>query len=298
MSESSKRSVLVTGCSQGSAGNALALQFASQGFRVFATARSLKTLSNLAEKGVEILTLDVTQPESIAALKAEIVFQTGGSLDILFNNAGALYEAPAIEADPARVRSLFNTNVFGLMEMVTAFTPLLLATVASGHEPTIINVASVLARLPGPFTSAYNATKAAVAAYSDTLRLEVQPLGIRVVTLYMGEVSTPLMTTDNINFGSESIYRDAETAVKQRTVTHLEKTMPPEQFAREVIGEIVGGKRYFLWKGSNAFIVWLLNAVGPRTVFDSAMLKGAGLDNKQTRASVFNLGQAMAGKKA
>ncbi|EWZ38700.1 hypothetical protein FOZG_10246 [Fusarium oxysporum Fo47] len=173
-------------CSQGSAGNALALQFAAQGFRVFATARSLKTLSNLAEAGIEILTLDVTQPESIAAVKSQIASRTGGSLDILFNNAGALYEAPAIEADAARVRSLFSTNVFGLMEMVTAFTPLLLASVPSGHEPTIINVASVLARLPSPFTSAYNATKAAVAAYSDTLRLEVQPLGIRVVTLYMG----------------------------------------------------------------------------------------------------------------
>ncbi|KAF5962404.1 NADPH-dependent 1-acyldihydroxyacetone phosphate reductase [Fusarium bulbicola] len=298
MSQSSKRSVLVTGCSQGSAGNALALQFAAQGFRVFATARSLKTLSNLAEAGIEILTLDVTQPESIAAVKSQIASRTGGSLDILFNNAGALYEAPAIEADAARVRSLFSTNVFGLMEMVTAFTPLLLASVPSGHEPTIINVASVLARLPSPFTSAYNATKAAVAAYSDTLRLEVQPLGIRVVTLYMGEVSTPLMTTDNINFGPESIYRDAEAAVKQRTVTHLEKTMPPEQFAREVVGEIVNGKRSFLWKGSNAFTVWLLNAVGPRTVFDSTMVKAAGLDNKQTKANIFKQGQAAAGKMA
>lgn len=76
-------------CSQGSAGYALALQFAAQGFRVFATARSLKTLSNLAEAGIEILTLDVTQPESIAAVKSQIASRTGGSLDILFNNAGA-----------------------------------------------------------------------------------------------------------------------------------------------------------------------------------------------------------------
>ncbi|KAF4481665.1 hypothetical protein FAGAP_11966 [Fusarium agapanthi] len=261
MSQSSKRSVLVTGCSQGSAGNALALQFAAEGFRVFATARSLKTLSNLAEAGIEILTLDVTQPESIAAVKSQIASRTGGSLHILFNNAGA-------------------------------------SSVPSGHEPTIINVASVLARLPSPFTSAYNATKAAVAAYSDTLRLEVRPLGIRVVTLYMGEVSTSLMTTDNINFGPESIYRDAEAAVKQRTVTHLEKTMPPKQFSREVVCEIVNGKRSFLWKGSNAFTVWLLNAVGPRTVFDSTMVKVARLDNKQTKASVFKQGQTAAGKMA
>lgn len=76
-------------CSQGSAGNALALEFASKGYRVFATARSLKSLGNLQEKGIEILTLDVTDPESISALKTELISRTGGSLDILFNNAGA-----------------------------------------------------------------------------------------------------------------------------------------------------------------------------------------------------------------
>ncbi|KAH7205106.1 uncharacterized protein BKA55DRAFT_681896 [Fusarium redolens] len=298
MSNSLKRSILITGCSQGGAGNALALEFAAKGFRVFATARSLKTLGNLTEKGIETLTLDVTKPESIANLKTEIATRTGGSLDILFNNAGALYEAPAVEADPTRVRRLFDTNVFGLMEVVTAFTPLLLVSVSQNYAPTIVNVASVLARLPSPFSSAYNATKAAVVAYSDTLRLEVRPLGLRVVTLHMGEVSTPLMATDNINFGANSIYHDAEAAVKQRTTTHLDKTMPPEQFAREVVGEIVGGKQSFLWKGTNASLVWLLNVLGPRTVFDSTLVKAAGLDNKETQASVYKRGQEVAKKKA
>jgi 1-acylglycerone phosphate reductase len=209
-----------------------------------------------------------------------------------------VYEAPAVEADPARVRSLFDTNVFGLMEVVTAFTPLLLASVSQNYAPTIVNVASVLARLPNPFSSAYNATKAAVVAYSDTLRLEVRPLGLKVVTLHMGEVSTPLMATDNINFGAKSIYYDAEAAVKQRTITHLDKTMSPEQFAREVVGEIIGGKQSFLWKGTNAWLVWLLNAVGPRTVFDGTMVKAAGLDNKKTQASVYKRGQEVAKRTA
>lgn len=67
----------------------MALEFAAQGFRVFATARSLNTLSNLSEKGIETLALDVTKPESIANLKNEIATRTGGSLNVLFNNAGA-----------------------------------------------------------------------------------------------------------------------------------------------------------------------------------------------------------------
>ncbi|RMJ17673.1 hypothetical protein CDV36_002676 [Fusarium kuroshium] len=294
MADQQKRSVLITGCSQGGAGNALALEFASKGYRVFATARSQKTLTNLREKGIETLVLDVTNADSIRALAVEIASRTQGCLDMLFNNAGTLYEAPAVEADPSRVRSLFETNVFGLMEMVTAFTPLLLASVTSNHTPTIVNVASILARLPGPFWSAYNASKAAVASYSDTLRLEVQPLGLRVVTLYMGEVSTPFMTTENINFGPNSLYRDVEESVKARTTTHLEKTMPPTEFARQVVGALINGKDSFLWKGTNAFAVWLLNAVGPRAVFDSTMIKAVGLNKAEARASIFKLGQERA----
>jgi 1-acylglycerone phosphate reductase len=296
MSDSKQQSILITGCSQGGAGNALALQFASKGFRVFATARSLKTLTNLQGENIETLTLDVTDGSSIEALAAEISSRTGGSLDILFNNAGTLYEAPAIEADPARVRALFNTNVFGLMEMTTALTPLLLASVSSDFSPIIVNVASVLARVPNPFASAYNASKAAVAAYSDTLRLEVQPLGLKVKTLYMGEVSTPLMAADNINFGPESIYHVVEDSLKARTNTHLAKTMAPAQFAREVADEVLNGRSATIWKGTNAFVVWFLDAVGPRNVFDSTLLKGAGLDKEEAKSSIFKLGQAKAKK--
>lgn len=76
-------------CSQGGAGNALALEFAARGFRVFATARSLKSMTNLSEQGIETLVLDVTVPQSILALKEVIAQRTGGTLDILYNNAGS-----------------------------------------------------------------------------------------------------------------------------------------------------------------------------------------------------------------
>ncbi|KAH7160981.1 hypothetical protein EDB81DRAFT_879325 [Dactylonectria macrodidyma] len=273
MTNSNKqRSVLITG-----AGNALALEFKAKGYPVFATARSLKTLTNLQETSIETLTLDVTKVDRINALKAEISSRTGGSLDILFNNAGTLYEAPAIEADSARVRSLFDANVFGLMEMVTAFTPL-------GRS--------------GPLTHDHQrGLCAAVAAYSDTLRLELDPLGIKVKTLHMGEVPTPLMATDNINFGPERICHVVEDAARARTTTHLDKTMPPTEFAHQVVGEVIKGKTPYVWKGLNAFLVWLLNAVGPRSVFDSLMVKAAGLDSKEARTGVFKRGQDMAKSK-
>jgi 1-acylglycerone phosphate reductase len=95
-------------CTKGSAGHALALEFASKGMRVFATARSTKSLTGLEEKGIEILTLDITSPESITALKAEIETRTGGKLDILFNNAGSskyIFYLPKLKASCSRCSS-------------------------------------------------------------------------------------------------------------------------------------------------------------------------------------------------
>ncbi|KXH66217.1 oxidoreductase [Colletotrichum salicis] len=204
-------------------------------------ARSLKSVANLTEKGIETLTLDVTSSESIAAVKKVIARRTG------------VYEAPAVEADSYRTRQMFDANVFGLFDMVTAFTPLLLTAVStssSSHQPTIVNVAFVLARLPGPFTSGYNATKAAVAAYSDTLRLEVAPLGLRVLTVYMGEVATSIIQANNIAFDRDSLYVDAEDKVRERSATHEKTTMKPGEFAGQMVPLVLknGGSPY-VWKG-------------------------------------------------
>ncbi|CAJ0544063.1 Ff.00g040640.m01.CDS01 [Fusarium sp. VM40] len=294
MTSSTKRSILVTGCSQGGAGNALALEFVSRGFRVFATARSLKSITNLEEKGVETLTLDVTSRESITALKAEISNRTGGKLDMLFNNAGIMYEAPALEADPVRIRQMYDTNVFGLFDVVAAFTPLLIAAVPNAdHTPTIVNVASILARIPFPFASAYNASKAAVSTYSDTLRLELSPLGIRVVTLFMGEVSTGLMSADSINFGPDSLYADIEGKVKERSLGHTKTSIRPSPFAQQVVDSVLKQKTSYVWKGTNAFVVWFLNAFDPRKVFDSIMKSPVGLDQREICRNIYERGQKL-----
>ncbi|KAI8301579.1 hypothetical protein K4K59_000982 [Colletotrichum sp. SAR11_240] len=287
MAGSKQRTILISGCTEGGAGNALALAFAAAGLRVFATARSLKSMKNLQDqKNIETFTLDVTSQDSINNIKAEISRLTGGTLDILYNNAGAL------EADSGRVRNMFDANVFGLFDMVTAFTPLLLAAVPnSSIPPTIVNVASVLARLPGPFTSGYNASKAAVASYSDTLRLEVSPLGLKVLTVYMGEVSTAIIQADNVKFAPDSVYADTEAKIRERSATHEKTTMKPEEFARQVVPEVLSAKSPYVWKGTNAFIVWLLNAFGPRTVFDSTMNGASGLSDQTIRKKIFQRGQ-------
>lgn len=207
-----------------------------------------------------------------------------------------MYEAPAIEADATRVRKMFDANVFGVFDMINAFIPLLLASVeGSRTPPTIINTASVLARLPFAFSAAYNATKAAVASYSDTLRIELAPLGIKVVTLFMGEVSTGLMSAENLSFGQDSLYIDVEANVRERTRQHTQKSMRPEDFARKVVGEVLSkpviGKGEYIWKGTNATAVWLLNAIGWRKIFDGTVKSPVGLDQQRIQKLIYDKGQ-------
>ncbi|KAJ4245052.1 hypothetical protein NW762_014262 [Fusarium torreyae] len=293
---SKKPTALITGCSEGGAGHSLALEFAAQGYRVFTTARSTKSLTSLQDKGIETLTLDVTKPESIAALRAEISERTGGKLDVLFNNAGMMYEAPSIEADKDQVQNMFKTNVFGLFDMVQSFTPLLLASVAgSTTPPMIINTASILARIPYVFTAQYNASKAAVASYSDTLRIELAALGIKVVTLYMGVVSTHLTSPDKKVFSPDSLFIDAEEGLRERSRLHIKDGMKPQEFARLVVNELSKNKAClskgeYIWKGTNAYVVWLLNAIGWRKIFDGISEGGVGL-TKEVKQSIFKKGQ-------
>ncbi|PVH78201.1 NAD(P)-binding protein [Cadophora sp. DSE1049] len=296
MTSSLKRSVLITGCSVGSSGHALAIEFANRGMRVFATARSTKSLSQLEAKGIETFALDVTSADSIAALKAEITKQTGGKLDMLFNNAGIMYEAPAVEADIARVRQMFDTNVFGLFDMTQAFLPLLLASVPESRvPPTIINTSSVVSRVPFLFSANYNASKAAVTSYSDTLRLELAPLGIKVVTLFMGKVSTKITSPTNISFGADSLYIDVEAGVRERSRLHTAKSIQPEEFARQVASSIFStpalGKGEYVWKGTQAILVWFLNAVGFRKIFDGTLKSEVGLEKGAVRKAIYDKGQ-------
>ena len=132
MSSSSKRTILITGsdtvtlllmddgqfysqyyssCSTGGAGHTLALEFAAKSLRVFATARSIKSLANLEDKGIEVFPLEVTSAESIQALKEEILRRTGGKLDMLFNNAGFSEYLPLVTKCVTLAENDVNTKV-------------------------------------------------------------------------------------------------------------------------------------------------------------------------------------------
>lgn len=119
--------VLITGCSAGGIGTALVLSFQKCGYTVFATARSLKKIIDLASvPNVHLLELDVVDPRSIAAVVAKVKGRTGGSLDVLVNNAGQQYIMPALDADIDLAKTLFEVNYWGALRMVQAFSGMLI----------------------------------------------------------------------------------------------------------------------------------------------------------------------------
>ena len=161
------RTALITGCSSG-IGYALAVEFARRGIQVIATARNVESLKGLEAESANIiaLPLDVCDASNIQQLHEKVSNITGGKLSYLVNNAGSHYAAPAIELDIDRVRKVFETNVFGVMQMCSTFSKMLIA-----DHGTIVQIGSVTRDVPVVWQSAYNATKAALSQYSKTLRL-------------------------------------------------------------------------------------------------------------------------------
>jgi NAD(P)-dependent dehydrogenase (short-subunit alcohol dehydrogenase family) len=182
--------VLITGCSTG-IGRALVPACRSLGWGVVATARSLAALEDLPPgEDLVRLALDVTDPASLArAVQA----CAGLRLTALVNNAGYGQMGPLELLEVEELRAQFETNVLGLHAATRAFLPLIRRGAAPG-EGRIVHVASVLGRMSIPMAGAYCASKHAVVALGEALRLEVSP-GIRVLLVEPGAIRSSFRAT-------------------------------------------------------------------------------------------------------
>lgn len=189
-----KRTVLVTGCSDDSLGSALALALHNHGhLQVFAAARDTSKMTALSSAGIQTFTLDVTSPESISSLVEEITHLTKGTLDILINSVGGGHYEPFLHLDIAKAKALFDVNVWGFVATTQAFLPLLLSSASpskKGRKSVIVNNTSISSVLRTPYHSAYSASKAAIAMFNDIQRIELEPLGIKVVDLKTGSLES------------------------------------------------------------------------------------------------------------
>lgn len=177
------KTILITGCSTG-IGYDAAITLKNRGHRVIATSRKGIDVDRLQSLGLEAVELDVNDSASIVTAFSTILGMTSGRIDVLINNAG-YGQAGAMEDISREVmRQQFETNVFGLLEL----TNLVIPVMRQQGQGRIINVSSILGIISLPMRGAYNASKYAVEAISDTLRLELAASGIEVITIEPGPI--------------------------------------------------------------------------------------------------------------
>lgn len=144
------RTVLITGCSEGGIGAALAVEYQQRGYHVFATTRNTKKIPNSVKSlsNVTCLSLDVTSQQSIDAAVKEVSKITGGRLDTLVNNSGAALTASVLDTEVEHARNMFEVNVLGVLAVTKAFSPLLV----HGKNPCVVNNSSINGETQLPFS--------------------------------------------------------------------------------------------------------------------------------------------------
>jgi len=274
-----QKSVLITGCSLGGIGDALAQRFHSQGLLVFATSRSLQSMEHLQALGIKTFALDVTDIGAIRSVKAQIADATGGKLDILVNNAGQAYPVAATDFDMSEVRAHFEVNLFAVMTMVQEFVPLL---IASG-DGRILQIGSISGIMPVPFSGAYNASKAALHAYGNTIRVELAPFNIKVTTIVTGSVKSNIAKPRTLP--EDSLYRPMEDLYQSRRLnTSQQNAMDTAEYAKQVVAEALAkSPRAWVWGGTKTWPCWFIDTFLPKTVFDTILSKMFGLDQFTAR---------------
>ena len=224
----------ITGCSSG-IGRATAIAAADAGHRVFATARRPEAIADLG-RGIETLPLDVTDSAAIHRAVGEAIARAG-RIDVLVNNAGFGQMGTVEDIAIARWRAEFDVNVFGLIEVTQAVLPHMRAR----RSGCVVNIGSIAGRIAYPFGAAYCASKYAVEAISDALRLEVERFGIRVVLVEPGPIRTRF--GDRVEHEVEPIAHDTESPYHAWYVKAFERfhretrvgSLPPEAVARVVV---------------------------------------------------------------
>jgi NAD(P)-dependent dehydrogenase (short-subunit alcohol dehydrogenase family) len=248
---SNDRTVLITGCSSG-IGYASAKMAKEKGWRVFATARKDADIIRLEGEGFEALRLDYTEPLTISECVGEVTERTGGKLFGLFNNGA--YGQPGALEDISRVAltAQFEANVFGWHQLTRDCLKLMRAN-GGGR---IINNSSVLGLTAMKWRGAYCATKFAIEALSDTLRLELDGSGIHVSLIEPGPISTRFVEHALAAFErnvdpDSSHYREAYARQRQRLNGGGAKRfkLPPEAVALKLMHALESRKprrRYYV----------------------------------------------------
>ncbi|ETI26634.1 hypothetical protein G647_10395 [Cladophialophora carrionii CBS 160.54] len=285
------RTVLVTGCSDGGLGAALAVAFHKhRWYRVIATARNPEKMTHLRSLGIETLQLDVLSEESISACVEKVSALTGATLEVLVNNAGAGYNMPILDASLEQIKKQFELNVFSVIRVTQALFPLLRAS--SSETKMIVNNTSCAPELAFPFLGPYTASKAALSTVTETLRLEMQPFDIKVVDLKTAAVKSRFF--DNVGTNDAVVLSDSSpyAAGKDVVETFMQngppaKLMDADAWAKNVVADLSkrGGKGApdQIWRGAGATSAWFAATFIPVGWLDGTVKKYSGLKEVERR---------------
>lgn len=273
------RSVLITGCSTG-IGLASARALKARGWRVLATARKPADIARLeSAEGLEVIPLELGDPASVAACASAVLERTEGRIEALFNNA-AYGMIGAMEDIPAPVlREHLEINVVAPHELARRLLP---AMRAAGRG-RIVNCSSVLGFVSGPYRGAYCASKFALEALTDALRLEVRGAGIHVSLIQPGPIATEFMPTAVATFRRLiDVERSAHAAYYRGRLAEMEAgtgdgamfRMLPEAVAAKVVRALEAARPHSRYKVTlPTYGAALMRRLLPRPLLDAVVAR-------------------------
>lgn len=240
MINSTNKVVLITGASSG-IGQSLALTLMEKGYKVYGTSRKANYETLLKAKNgtgfVQMLPLDVCSESSVKAA-VDYVLEKESSIDILINNAGFGIAGSVEDTSPEEALSQFDTNFFGVLRVCRAVLP----RMREKGQGLIVNISSVAGLISVPYQSMYSASKYAIEAMTEALRIEVKPFGIKVSMVEPGDTKTGF--TDKrqyVKASSSSVY--TETFTKSiKTMEKDEQNGPPPKVVVDAVLKVINSK--------------------------------------------------------
>ncbi|KAK4346692.1 hypothetical protein RND71_033031 [Anisodus tanguticus] len=234
--------VLVTGCAKGGIGHEYCKAFAEKNCRVFATdvAPRKSDMLDLHADKIETLELDVASDESVESAVESIISKCG-HIDILINNAGIGSTGPLAELPLDSIRKAYEINALGQLRMVQQVVP----HMASRRSGSIVNVGSVVGKVPTPWAGSYCASKAAVLSMSHTLRVELSPFNIDVIIVVPGTIKSSFgnNSVERLQNYEWKLYKDFKGAIFERAkASQGSKATDASVFARHVAKKVLSPK--------------------------------------------------------
>ncbi|OPA93935.1 short-chain dehydrogenase [Pseudomonas fluorescens] len=264
--------VLITGCSSG-IGRALADAFKSAGYDVWASARRPEDVADLSAAGFNAVQLDVNDSAALQHLAEQ-----WGELDVLINNAGYGGMGPLLDGGTEAMQRQFETNVFSVVGVTKALFPAL-----RRGKGLVVNIGSVSGVLVTPFAGAYCASKAAVHALSDALRMELAPFGIRVMEVQPGAIDTHFAKNAGAQaellINEKSPWWPLREGIRARSQASQNNPTSAEQFAAQVLKAVQqSNPPRLLRAGNGCRALPLMAALLPKALLEKVLKKRFELD--------------------